>query len=130
MFKCSLTSPVTHFSTCAFIILDYYYGIVLIKEPAVERKPEAPKPSVAPVKQKMPPSKVIQSHIVVELFSGLFVSLWYVFACFVSLMFFTWSLSFILSLFLLLVIMALFYLKSQLLKRNQLLKYQGQLWLQ
>lgn len=59
MFKCSLTSPVTHYSTCAFIIFDYCYGIVLIKEPTVERKPEAPKPSVAAVEQKMPPSKGI-----------------------------------------------------------------------
>ncbi len=84
-------SPISPYSTCGFIIFKCDYGIVLIKEPTVERKtsPEAPKPIVAPVEQKiLPPSKGIQSHIVVELFSGLFVSLWYVFACFVRLIFF------------------------------------------
>jgi len=78
MFVCFfVVVPITSYSTCGFIIFKCDYGIVLIKEPTVERKtPEAPKPIVTPVEQKiLPPSKGIQSHIVVELFSGLFVSL-------------------------------------------------------
>lgn len=72
MFVCFfVVVPITSYSTCGFIIFDCDYGIVLIKEPTVERKPspEAPKQSVAPVERKiLPLSEGIQSHTVVELF--------------------------------------------------------------
>ncbi len=55
IFKCSMSSQITSFSTFVFIIFGCDYGIVLFKEPTVEKKPvpEVPKPTVAPVEQKI-----------------------------------------------------------------------------
>ncbi len=50
-----MSSQITSFSTFVFNIFGCDYGIVLFKVPTVEKKavPEVPKPTVAPVEQKI-----------------------------------------------------------------------------
>ncbi len=56
-FKCFSSSQITSYSAFAFTIFGCDHGIVLFKEPTVEKTPSpvAPEPTATPIEQKVSP---------------------------------------------------------------------------